>query len=282
MNTVIATKRKGFTLVELLVVIAIIAILIALLIPAVQKIREAANRTNCQNNMKQISLSILSYQTDRKMFPIHAGVESKAWMYQILPYIEKTDIYNAAKQDRTYFTTPISLFICPTDSRPLANMFSETFSGQNYAMTSYLGNVGSDYYKYPDDGILGCRGRYVTGIKPNEIFAGTSNTLLLGERPPGGGGNNSTDPIYWGWWAYGYFDSLLWAIQPNFPNVSDVKGVMCPGVNYFSPGSTANDCDSNHYWSMHSGGGIFSFADGHVSFLAYTENIQRLASRDRQ
>jgi len=272
-------RRKAFTLIELLIVIAVIAILIAFLMMAVQRAREAANRTSCQNNMKQITLAVLHYQTDRKTFPTHTGIEGKAWMYQILPYVEKTDIYHAAKQNRLFYTTPIATFLCPSDSRPLATMLSQTFQGQNYAMTSYMGNVGSDYYKYPDDGILGCRGS--GSIKKiNQITAGTSNTILIGERAPSGGGNHSTDPIYWGWWAYGYFDSLLWAVQPNFPNLSDQKGNPCPGINYFSPGNMNNDCDANHYWSMHSGGGIFSFADGSVKFLDYNTNIQRLASRE--
>ena len=105
---------------------------------------------------------------------------------------------------------------------------------------------------------------------------------MISERPPGPGGNNSTDPIYWGWWAYGYFDNCMWAVMPNFPNITTVKGVTCPQINYFTPGSVDSDCDSNHLWSLHSGGGNFSFADGSVKFLEYTENIQRLASRDRQ
>lgn len=267
--------RKAFTLIELLVVIAIIAVLIALLMVAVQKVREAANRASCENNLKQITLAVLNYEATNKTFPPHKGAENQCWIYQTLPYLERIDIYNAAKLDRKYYTTPIVILLCPSDPRPLASMQSQTFSGLNYAMTSYLGSVGSNYYNDPDDGMIGCRQHTVRMI---EITDGTSNTILIGERPPGGGGNNSPDPVYWGWWAYNYFDTLLWVIMPNYPNVTDQQGNICPNSS-FTIGNLSNDCNANHYWSVHNGGGFFSFADGSVRFLEYS-NIQKLASRN--
>lgn len=265
--------RKAYTLVEVLVVIAIIVILIALLIPAVQAVREAAHRANCQSNLKQISLAVLNYETLAKKFPPHNGVEEKCWMYQILPYIEKQDIYNTI--DRSKYSTPIAVYLCPSDPRPL--MLSQTFTGINYAMTSYLGSAGSNFYKYPADGIIGC---WDHTTRMFEITDGTSNTFMIGERPPGGGGNNSTDPVYWGWWAYSYYDSVLWAVVPGYPNETDQHWKVCPGVNYFSPGNLNNDCDTNHYWSVHRGGGSFAFVDGSVRFLEYTTSIVKLASRN--
>src|SRR5947207_15945421 len=101
--------RLAFTLIELLVIIAIIAMLIALLVPAVQKVREAANRTTCENNMKQVALSLHSYHTTNRKFPPHTGEEYKCWMYQILPYIERKDIYDAAVTDRNQFKTSIAV-----------------------------------------------------------------------------------------------------------------------------------------------------------------------------
>src|ERR1700756_805334 len=79
----------GFTLIELLVVIAIIAILIALLIPAVQRVRAAAARTQCTNNLKQLGLGILSFEDTNKKFPVEGLTSQVSWVTQILPYIEQ-------------------------------------------------------------------------------------------------------------------------------------------------------------------------------------------------
>ena len=264
--------RKSYTLVEILVVIAIIAILIALLIPAVQAVREAAHRTSCQNNLKQVSLAVLHYESVSKKFPTYLGIEQKSWMYKILPYVEQND-----PGDGNIFRTPVPTFLCPSDPRPLGSMLSQLFHGGFYAMTSYLGSAGSDLYKYPDDGVVGTRNYAVRMI---EITDGASNTIMLGERPPGGGGNNSLDPIYWGWWSYGTFDSILWVKMPNLPNNLDQKGMICPGVNEFSPGNINDDCSVNHYWSVHRGGGHFSFVDGSVRFMDYSTSLPKLASRN--
>lgn len=268
--------RKAYTLVEILVVMGIIAILIALLIPAVQRVRESANRTKCSNNLKQVGLAVLNYETIIKKFPSQTGIESRCWMYHILPYIERQDIHAGALTNRDLFCTPITTYLCPSDPRPLDNMYSQTYNGLRYAMTSYLGNAGSDYNKYPDDGVIGCRGYTV---KMREILNGTSNTFMIGERPPGGGGNNSTDPIYWGWWSYTHFDSTLWVKMPAFPNIRDQKGNSCPAKNDYGLGNFDDDCCVNHYWSLHNGGGNFAFADGSVRFLEYSIDLSKLASR---
>src|SRR6266849_5754579 len=93
--------RRGFTLIELLVVIAIIGILIALLLPAVQKVREAAARMQCSNNLKQLELGLHNFHDANKRFPGGYGSNMVAWTTQVLPYIEQDNLLKQAQQPFT-------------------------------------------------------------------------------------------------------------------------------------------------------------------------------------
>ena len=137
--TGIRTRRAAFTLVELLVVIAIIGVLVGLLLPAVQAARESARRSNCQNNLKQIGLGILSHESAKKAYPAgytYFGTNERCWGWAtfILPFMEEMDLYQtlqpdkrklssicvtgAAQADITALQTKIKQFRCPSDQSP--------------------------------------------------------------------------------------------------------------------------------------------------------------------
>jgi prepilin-type N-terminal cleavage/methylation domain-containing protein/prepilin-type processing-associated H-X9-DG protein len=174
-------RRPGFSLVELLVVIAIIAILIGLLLPAIQKVREAAARVSCSNQLKQIGLACHNHHDTRGVLP-HGGSSTPpcssasltdrnewSWGYQILPYLEQGSIFRANVE--VVDTTPIQTFYCP--GRREARLYNKT------AKTDYAGNAGTDA-KYGQNGVI-IRGP-VARMRLMDIVDGTSNTVLVAEK----------------------------------------------------------------------------------------------------
>lgn len=131
----IASSRRAFTLIELLVVIAILGVLMGLLLAAVQKVRESANRISCANNLKQVALAVHAFHDAQGGFPVNFmqtpdgpyGSETAAWSWlaRILPYVEQGPLFNSARlgratlyQSQDAVATPVKLFLCPSDSGP--------------------------------------------------------------------------------------------------------------------------------------------------------------------
>jgi prepilin-type N-terminal cleavage/methylation domain-containing protein/prepilin-type processing-associated H-X9-DG protein len=178
-------RRAGFTLIELLVVIAIIAILMALLVPAVQQVRESAARIECANNLKQIALAFHSYHDEHKRFPLggrDTGSNNPAtnvldfgWPYWIMPYIDQVNLYNTASPTSTTFpeldTFPVKVYYCQTRRQVKAY--------HGHAITDYASNMGTT--TNGSDGVIVTTGTGIF-IAMKSIVDGTSNTLMLGEK----------------------------------------------------------------------------------------------------
>jgi prepilin-type N-terminal cleavage/methylation domain-containing protein/prepilin-type processing-associated H-X9-DG protein len=294
------TRRPAFTLIELLVVIAIIGILIALLLPAVQKVRAAAQRVSCQNKMKQMGIVLHHYHDVNGSFPPGMDWDDGSpttnpptyhpdwsWMATTMQYYEEGNLYKLADDwahqgqvsDRYWdvfgahtnpaLAMPVKLWQCPADSR--AELVGQGTNDLGHvvtvAFTSYLGVSGVNTRGNLDKfGILFHRSK----VRIAEITDGTSNTLLVGERPP------SAD-FDFGWWFagdgsddMGTGDCCLGARETEYWNYLRSKDGCTVEKVGLQPGNVTDNCDQAHFWSMHPGGVNFLLADGSVRFVDYS------------
>jgi prepilin-type N-terminal cleavage/methylation domain-containing protein len=203
-------NRQGFTLIELLVVIAIIAILIGLLLPAVQKVRAAAARLSCQNNLKQISLACLNYESAHMRFP-NSNTTSPpwhGWPAQVLPYIEQENVRNIYSLNHNWYdtqnlparTAKVPTFLCPAANgaregkSAVAGVSGSPFAGAawDYTNISVVELPLLAYLNYPNPSGYTSIWRGVMssiGSRVADISDGLSNTILMSE--------DANRPEYW-------------------------------------------------------------------------------------
>ena len=299
--------RSGFTLIELLVVIAIIAVLIALLLPAVQQAREAARRSQCKNNLKQIGLAMHNYHDAHKLFPygyretvqINPAIvhDREQWMHKLLPFMDQIPYYRRYSGDTAQYahTTPVAItkvvipgLSCPTD--PSAPGFINTNLGLEAGFQgNYVACTGNGLIRwYGNASVMRGIFHWLSSTHSGHVKDGLSSTLMISEaivRGKTAGNPGWGEPgHYWGggvWGGYG-FTTLE---PPNTP-IADrhyqCKSTTWPGAPCTSNFGATDDA-VNFTRSYHTGGVHSLLADGAVRFISQTINrtlYQNLGTRD--
>lgn len=276
-----ASRRRAFTLVELLTVVAIIGLLVAMLIPAVQAAREAARRTTCGNNIRQIGIALQSHMSLIGTLPAAAqsspGGGFWPWTVAILPYLEQASVADSLRAaspanytgvPRTIAESPMPSFICPSCSVGVldtaATWRQKWGVGLRSSKSNYLGNAGPQVMwggagcsnpladRQVNNMVQVSRGaiRRLRGLPASLIIDGLSSTFLVGEAG-GAGLSQETQLLLPGLWAAAYNE----------------QDHMFSGLRYgFSKLNAGNSLHS--FGSFHPGGANFVMCDGSVRFVS--------------
>jgi prepilin-type processing-associated H-X9-DG protein len=287
-----------------LVVVAIVGVLIGLLLPAVQKVRESANRMACENHLKQLALAALDHHDGRGLFPtgFHTVVQTAdgryangtSWEVELLPYLEQENLQNkwdykdcknnvAGGRD-ALTARVVGILLCPSDSLPDPPM---TQSGGSdypwavgfYGLSSYGGNAGKRSFplvKVTRDGIFFQDSK----VRVADVADGTSNTFLFGERSHRDPEYNRITQISLPTWypleSVGMWAAVFALNGGNLPQHLLSTPVL---INYRTPPSGDADQARDRlcaFGSGHPGGANFAFADGSVRFLSDQTSLTTL------
>tara|TARA_R110002095_G_scaffold39808_4_gene36661 strand:- start:4616 stop:5509 length:894 start_codon:yes stop_codon:yes gene_type:complete len=269
-------KTRGFTLIELLVVIAIIAILIALLLPAVQQAREAARRSTCKNNMKQIGLALHNYHDSHLTFPF--GRSNTGFTYtgagsihmcgtMLLPFLDQAPLYNklnlevnwANAANKPFLLTKLSVFLCPSNPQDEGMNYTGSPAdndawGSHYVPVAHSGKDGNPARDGSSSVGSNKDGMFYLNSKTRfrDVVDGTSNTIAYAETIGDGSGTHEL----FGYGAYGGGIGTRSGINANSPPLS---GWSFNGDDFTGPGS------------YHVGGCHILMGDGAVRFIS--ENV---------
>lgn len=267
-------QRGAFTLVELMVIVAVIALLLGLLLPAVQSARDAARRTVCSNQLRQIGIAFNTFHTSNGQFPAGSDVAPRdiglSWRVHLLPFLDQTSIYevidpsvgpNGTKAGWAYANSELPIFHCPSQSNATSNRadYSGVMgAGTTWAVTqdkTRCGSYATDGLLYPDSAVSGAH-----------IKDGHSKTMATGER----------SYFVRNSWLYG----SAWSEAPAKRTcVYSCKNVVWPlnsqggDVGYFVADPEAEKpfrtivMNDLMFGSEHRGGAFFQFVDGSVHFI---------------
>jgi prepilin-type N-terminal cleavage/methylation domain-containing protein/prepilin-type processing-associated H-X9-DG protein len=298
------SRQPGFTLIELLVVIAIIAVLLGLLMPAVQKVREAASRMKCANNLKQLSLALRMHESAKGTFPpayvnkgpyLNSGYSNTVgWAPFILPYIEQQplyDLYNFnfpeyAPENQAVVAQPLPLFWCPSvpeqdrymNLGPFASFGTKCACG-DYTITlgvdSGLAQLGWVDTVVDYRGALTNMSKPVLTVSPTrkgtrlaDIKDGTSNTILLTE--------DAGRPQLWLGAQAVSGQLITGGCWDHYKGSILLRGSTSDGTGQL--GHCALNCTNDReVYAFHPGGATAVFADGHVQFLNASIDIRIMA-----
>lgn len=290
-------KNRGFTLIELLVVIAIIAVLVALLLPAVQQAREAARRSQCKNNLKQIGVAMATYEEQYNCYPMgwfqgacNQGSGHLSWAGRLLPSMDNQALYDKLRFGEVCWDTminttanpemlpamtqPIAAFSCPSDTMGNLNDLEKISTPNGVAKSNYVANNGSGHFGISpggptDGGAATNNGLFFKERKVGvrDVTDGTSNVIMVGERGRDVQAAGATVVCN---------ASVVFAQRDNDGGALQWGMYIIHGSAKFGINSTAqwggqNSCKGG-YTSKHVGGAQFLFADGSVNFIS--ENVQ--------